>query len=220
VHRQLGLCGPVHVIMHASGGLSGWSRPWSERSRGPRQITRFIEHGRFAWLKAEMGFADSRQAFWRASASTVDDSVAVGPPEINRVQSTVGAGLQLVQPQALAIYRIQYSSTRARIWFGTRGSEVQILSPRPFVFNLLKFRWSAPPIPPTHFELAEHLYVEQIDDVSSKLLLDCGDSPRLQLIPSVHNSYRTTPRARVSAKRLEAGMPYWRNSASTPRACR
>ncbi len=39
--------------------------------------------------------------------------------------------LQRIQSKLLIITRFQRDSTSRRIWFGTRGSEVQILSPRP-----------------------------------------------------------------------------------------
>src|ERR1019366_3181126 len=41
------------------------------------------------------------------------------------------AWLQLIQSTTVIFTRSQQISTGSKIWFGTRGSEVQILSPRP-----------------------------------------------------------------------------------------
>jgi len=38
---------------------------------------------------------------------------------------------QLIQSKTVIFTRFQHTSTSREIWFGTRGSEVQILSPRP-----------------------------------------------------------------------------------------
>src|SRR5580658_426408 len=38
---------------------------------------------------------------------------------------------QRVQSKTVNFTRFQHTSTSCKIWFGTRGSEVQILSPRP-----------------------------------------------------------------------------------------
>src|ERR1039457_1210817 len=43
--------------------------------------------------------------------------------------------MQQVQYQSLKNNKFQQVSPSIGIWFGTRGSEVQILSPRPFVSN-------------------------------------------------------------------------------------
>jgi len=65
------------------------------------------------------------------SSRNVDDFVAVRAPGFNRIQQTSTRGPQQVQQQSLADSRILQISISTRIWFGTRGSEVQILSPRP-----------------------------------------------------------------------------------------
>ena len=46
---------------------------------------------------------------------------------------------QKIQRQSLTSNKIPQTSTGSRIWFGTRGSEVQILSPRP----IFSSRWIA-----------------------------------------------------------------------------
>src|ERR1700678_3924247 len=45
---------------------------------------------------------------------------------------------QRKQNKSLGTSKFPEISTNARIWFGTRGSEVQILSPRPIVSNYLQ----------------------------------------------------------------------------------
>jgi hypothetical protein len=45
---------------------------------------------------------------------------------------------QTIQHQSLTTNKIPLISTGSRIWFGTRGSEVQILSPRPNVSSYLE----------------------------------------------------------------------------------
>ena len=46
--------------------------------------------------------------------------------------------MQLAQQQLLRIHRFHQILPRCEIWFGTRGSEVQILSPRPILSNYLQ----------------------------------------------------------------------------------
>src|SRR5208337_513487 len=48
-------------------------------------------------------------------------------------QQNSTSSLQLPQQQSLKITTFQQISPSIGIWFGTRGSEVQILSPRPFL---------------------------------------------------------------------------------------
>ena len=71
------------------------------------------------------------------SDPTVDDFVAVKASKSHKVQRTSTSGPQQVQYQSVKNYKIPQRSIGDRIWFGTRGSEVQILSPRPFIFKLL-----------------------------------------------------------------------------------
>jgi hypothetical protein len=66
------------------------------------------------------------------AAWPVDDFVAVKAHDFNRDQQNSTSRPQQVQHQSLGINRILQISIRSGIWFGTRGSEVQILSPRPF----------------------------------------------------------------------------------------
>src|SRR5262249_24243842 len=58
--------------------------------------------------------------------------------DFNKSQQPSTRGLQQVQYQSLKNNKFQQVSTRVAIWFGTRGSEVQILSPRPFIFSDLQ----------------------------------------------------------------------------------
>ena len=65
-------------------------------------------------------------------SASVDDFVAVKAHDFNKVQQASISRPQQIQQQPLAINKIQQVSISFGIWFGTRGSEVQILSPRPF----------------------------------------------------------------------------------------
>jgi hypothetical protein len=56
---------------------------------------------------------------------------AAKAPDFNRIHQALAARPQLVQQQSLRNNRILQISISLGIWFGTRGSEVQILSPRP-----------------------------------------------------------------------------------------
>ena len=69
---------------------------------------------------------------------TVDDFVAAGAHEFNRVQQISTTRHQQVPQQSLGNNKILQVSITTEIWFGTRGSEVQILSPRPIVSNHLQ----------------------------------------------------------------------------------
>ncbi len=53
------------------------------------------------------------------------------------------ASSQLKQNKSLGISKFQEISISARIWFGTRGSEVQILSPRPILVGPSRRRTSS-----------------------------------------------------------------------------
>ena len=68
---------------------------------------------------------------------TVDDFVAVKALDFNRIQQHSTSSLQQVQQQSITNHESQSISTGPGIWFGTRGSEVQILSPRPIIFKHL-----------------------------------------------------------------------------------
>src|ERR1700687_462375 len=69
------------------------------------------------------------------SCLAVDDFVAVKAPKPNRNQQISNSSVQQVQQQSLGINKIQQISISSGIWFGTRGSEVQILSPRPNILQ-------------------------------------------------------------------------------------
>lgn len=58
----------------------------------------------------------------------VDDFVAVGAHDFNRVQRNFNAGLQAVQYQSITINKVLPISIGARIWFGTRWSTRKSLS--------------------------------------------------------------------------------------------
>jgi len=70
------------------------------------------------------------------TSQTVDDFVAVKAHDFNRVQQLSTSSPQQVQQQSLGTYWILQVSISLRIWFGTRGLEVQILSPRPFTLKV------------------------------------------------------------------------------------
>src|SRR5216684_8633368 len=63
---------------------------------------------------------------------------AVKASGFNKFQQVSMNSSQQVQYQPLTNSKFQWSSTRVGIWFGTRGSEVQILSPRPFIFSQIR----------------------------------------------------------------------------------
>ncbi len=52
--------------------------------------------------------------------------------KFNKSQGISMNGSQPIQYQSVTNITFQQISIRSEIWFGTRGSEVQILSPRPF----------------------------------------------------------------------------------------
>ncbi len=62
---------------------------------------------------------------------TVGKIVAVRALSFNRIHCVSNTSAQLIQQQSLGNSKIQQISISLGIWFGTRVSEVQILSPRP-----------------------------------------------------------------------------------------
>jgi hypothetical protein len=68
----------------------------------------------------------------KAPNFAVDDFVAVKALSFNKVQQSSTRRPQTVQQQSLRNNKNPQISIRLGTWFGTRGSEVQILSPRPF----------------------------------------------------------------------------------------
>jgi hypothetical protein len=69
----------------------------------------------------------------------VGNFATVKASNFNKLQQLLTARPQAVQYQPVTIFKIQSISIILGIWFGTRGSEVQILSPRPIDFNHLRF---------------------------------------------------------------------------------
>src|SRR6185437_2808235 len=65
----------------------------------------------------------------------VDDFETVRSAELNRALQLSTRGLQQLQKQSLRNCKILQLSESLKIWFGTRGSEVQILSPRPIILH-------------------------------------------------------------------------------------
>jgi len=61
--------------------------------------------------------------------------VTVKASKNRTVQQLSRTGMQQVPYQSLTITKFQRNSISFGIWFGTRGSEVQILSPRP-IFSI------------------------------------------------------------------------------------
>ena len=74
---------------------------------------------------------------------TVDDFAAVKAHDFNRIQQLSTSSPQQVQQQAVGGHRFRQVSISAGTWFGTRGSEVQILSPRPILSTTFKYPRSA-----------------------------------------------------------------------------
>ena len=83
---------------------------------------------------------------WAKSAFRTDLNLSAMPPTVvkfvtakasktRKDQQGSGHCLQAIPSKALKIAQFQQVSTMAMTWFGTRGSEVQILSPRPIYLN-------------------------------------------------------------------------------------
>ena len=62
--------------------------------------------------------------------TAVDDFEAVGTSKFNKIQVNSSSSPQQIQHEPLENDEILQVSIIDGIWFGTRGSEVQILSPR------------------------------------------------------------------------------------------
>src|SRR5712691_5218451 len=62
---------------------------------------------------------------------TVDDFEAERASKFNKIQTNSNSSPQRLQYQSIRNSRIPRISIIDGTWFGTRGSEVQILSPRP-----------------------------------------------------------------------------------------
>jgi hypothetical protein len=76
---------------------------------------------------------------------TVDDFVAAKAPDSHRIQQFSTSSTQTVQHEPVTNNKFQQISITLRIWFGTRGSEVQILSPGPIVSKFSYLRGPRPP---------------------------------------------------------------------------
>jgi hypothetical protein len=82
---------------------------------------------------------------WRDSPQfAVCKNVTHKASNFQKVQPLSTNGPQQVQYQPLAFHKFQQISVGAGIWFGPRGSEVQILSPRPFSFSEIQTSTHAP----------------------------------------------------------------------------
>ncbi len=89
----------------------------------------------------------------------VGDFEAVEASGLNRIQQHSTSNPQQVQQQSVGDSRILQVSISTGIWFGTRGSEVQILSPRPF-FQTHK----------QHFWFSGSIAVDRNEDPASSFL--------------------------------------------------
>jgi hypothetical protein len=72
---------------------------------------------------------------WGATQWTVGKNVTVKASNFNRGQQLFTNVLQQVQHQSFKNRKFQQVSMASGIWFGTGGSKVQILSPRP-IFSI------------------------------------------------------------------------------------
>ncbi len=86
------------------------------------------------------GVATRFVAMKRSPLSNVVEIVAVKASRINKDQQRSPSSPQQFQQQSLRNRNIQQISIDRGIWFGTRGSEVQILSPRPILSSTYVFR--------------------------------------------------------------------------------
>jgi hypothetical protein len=93
-------------------------------------ISRHMDERR-VWLGAEV-YSENHAGSATRSA-TVVDFVALRAPRSDQFQQLSKLSLQAIQSKQFTNYAIQQISIIPDIRFGTRGSEVQILSPRPFI---------------------------------------------------------------------------------------
>ena len=70
---------------------------------------------------------------FRLPQGDVVETVTVKAPQNYAEPQLAIAFLQRVQSKTVNFTRFQHTSISREIWFGTRGSEVQILSPRPII---------------------------------------------------------------------------------------
>lgn len=82
------------------------------------------------------------------SRPTVDNFATAKAPSFNSFQPTPTSRPQTFQHQSLRINKNPQISIGSGIWFGTRGPEVQILSPRSFSFNYVARRFCVETRPP------------------------------------------------------------------------
>ncbi len=75
-----------------------------------------------------------------SGAPIVGKIVAVRALDFNRIHQVSNTNTQLIPQQSLENAQILQISISCGIWFGTRGSEVQILSPRPISKMVSMFR--------------------------------------------------------------------------------
>ena len=101
--------------------------------------------------------------FDEGKSRSVGKFVTVKAPENFKIQQFSTSGLQQVPYESLAPNRFPQVSVTFGIWFGTRGSEVQILSPRP-IFSI---RYSL-------FEIHKNLTVGKFVTVKSSQFHKCA----------------------------------------------
>src|SRR5205823_11600279 len=75
------------------------------------------------------GMGRRKLSQWRGSLyRSVDDFVAAKAPDFHRIQQLSTSGAETVQHESVTNNKFQPISIIHGSWFGTRGSEVQILS--------------------------------------------------------------------------------------------
>ena len=69
---------------------------------------------------------------------SVDNFVTAKASDFNKIQQSSSSRQQTFQQESLRIHKIPQGSISLCTWFGTRRPEVQILSPRPFIFKHMR----------------------------------------------------------------------------------
>jgi hypothetical protein len=94
---------------------------------------------------------------------SMEGGTSLKASNLNKSQQLSTSGLQQIQYQSLKSNGFQQASIGSGIWFGTRGAEVQILSPRPFFSITYKKFWISLLAAVGNFENAKASKVNQAE---------------------------------------------------------
>src|ERR1044071_3657516 len=136
---------------------------------------------------------------------TVGKNVTLKASNFNKAQQLSTNGMQQVQYQSVRNIKFQRISIGFGIWFGTRGSEVQILSPRPiFSIRYKQFLVCRPPDRKALLQITERCNLHCAHCFVSAG--DFGDTIPLNLIETV--VLRRLIECRVVSLTLTGGEPF------------